>query len=64
MCQRQYESYLHLSPTHIVEMVRIKNPKVIVAENVIGIKTLGDGAVFDKISLFRFLDIYLEENDA
>ena len=30
-------------------MVRIKKPKVIVAENVIGIKTLGGGAVFDKI---------------
>ena len=30
-------------------MVRIKKPKVIVAENVIGIKTLGNGAVFDKI---------------
>lgn len=34
---------------HFVEMVRIKNPKVIVAENVIGIKTLGEGAVFAKI---------------
>jgi len=34
---------------HFVEMVKIREPKVIIAENVIGIKTLGNGAVFNKI---------------
>lgn len=34
---------------HFVKMVKIKKPKVIVAENVIGIKTLGKGVVFNKI---------------
>lgn len=34
---------------YFVKMVKLKKPKVIVAENVIGIKTLGNGAVFKKI---------------
>lgn len=46
---RQVDDSRNILYRHFVEMVRIKNPKVIVAENVIGIKTLGDGAVFDKI---------------
>ena len=46
---RQVDDSRNVLYRHFVEMVRIKNPKVIVAENVIGIKTLGDGAVFDKI---------------
>lgn len=46
---RQVDDSRNVLYRHFVEMVKIKNPKVIVAENVIGIKTLGDGAVFDKI---------------
>lgn len=46
---RQVDDSRNVLYRHFVEMVRIKEPKVIVAENVIGIKTLGDGAVFDKI---------------
>ena len=46
---RQVDDSRNVLYRHFVEMVRIKKPKVIVAENVIGIKTLGDGAVFDKI---------------
>lgn len=46
---RQVDDSRNVLYRHFVEMVRIKKPKVIVAENVIGIKTLGEGAVFDKI---------------
>lgn len=46
---RQVDDSRNVLYRHFVEMVKIKKPKVIVAENVIGIKTLGDGAVFDKI---------------
>lgn len=46
---RQVDDSRNVLYRHFVEMVKIKNPKVIVAENVIGIKTLGKGAVFDKI---------------
>lgn len=46
---RQVDDSRNVLYRHFVEMVRIKKPKVIVAENVIGIKTLGDGAVFNKI---------------
>lgn len=46
---RQVDDSRNVLYRHFVEMVRIKKPKVIVAENVIGIKTLGNGAVFDKI---------------
>lgn len=46
---RQVDDSRNVLYRHFVEMVRIKEPKVIVAENVIGIKTLGEGAVFDKI---------------
>lgn len=46
---RQVDDSRNVLYRHFVEMVKIKNPKVIVAENVIGIKTLGDGAVFAKI---------------
>jgi DNA (cytosine-5)-methyltransferase 1 len=46
---RQVDDSRNVLYRHFVEMVRIKKPKVIVAENVIGIKTLGGGAVFDKI---------------
>lgn len=46
---RQVDDSRNILYRHFVEMVKIKQPKVIVAENVIGIKTLGDGAVFDKI---------------
>lgn len=46
---RQVDDSRNILYRHFVEMVKIKNPKVIVAENVIGIKTLGEGAVFDKI---------------
>lgn len=46
---RQVDDSRNVLYRHFVEMVRIKQPKVIVAENVIGIKTLGNGAVFDKI---------------
>lgn len=46
---RQVDDSRNVLYRHFVEMVRIKNPKVIVAENVIGIKTLGNGAVFAKI---------------
>ena len=46
---RQVDDSRNVLYKHFVKMVGIKNPKVIVAENVIGIKTLGDGAVFRKI---------------
>lgn len=46
---RQVDDSRNILYRHFVEMVKIKNPKVIVAENVIGIKTLGEGAVFNKI---------------
>lgn len=46
---RQVDDSRNVLYRHFVEMVKLKNPKVIVAENVIGIKTLGNGAVFDKI---------------
>lgn len=46
---RQVDDSRNILYRHFVEMVRIKEPRVIVAENVIGIKTLGEGAVFDKI---------------
>ena len=46
---RQIDDSRNVLYRHFVEMVRVKNPKVIIAENVIGIKTLGDGAVFEKI---------------
>lgn len=46
---RQVDDSRNVLYRHFVEMVRIKKPKVLVAENVIGIKTLGNGAVFDKI---------------
>lgn len=46
---RQVDDSRNVLYRHFVEMVKIKNPKVIVAENVIGIKTLGGGAVFEKI---------------
>lgn len=46
---RQIDDSRNILYRHFVEMVKLKKPKVIVAENVIGIKTLGDGAVFEKI---------------
>lgn len=46
---RQIDDSRNVLYRHFVEMVRVKNPKVLIAENVIGIKTLGDGAVFEKI---------------
>lgn len=46
---RQVDDSRNVLYRHFVDMVKIKQPKVIVAENVIGIKTLGDGAVFEKI---------------
>jgi DNA (cytosine-5)-methyltransferase 1 len=46
---RQVDDSRNVLYRHFVEMVKIKGPKVIIAENVIGIKTLGEGAVFDKI---------------
>ena len=46
---RQIDDSRNVLYRHFVEMVRIKNPKVFIAENVIGIKSLGDGAVFEKI---------------
>lgn len=46
---RQVDDSRNVLYRHFVEMVKIKKPKVIVAENVIGIKTLGNGAVFSKI---------------
>lgn len=46
---RQVDDSRNVLYRHFVEMVKLKNPKVIVAENVIGIKTLGEGAVFEKI---------------
>ena len=46
---RQVDDSRNVLYRHFVEMVKIKKPKVIVAENVIGIKTLGNGAVFEKI---------------
>lgn len=46
---RQVDDSRNILYRHFVEMVKLKHPKVIVAENVIGIKTLGDGAVFEKI---------------
>lgn len=46
---RQVDDTRNILYRHFVEMVKLKSPKVIVAENVIGIKTLGEGAVFEKI---------------
>ena len=46
---RQVDDSRNILYRHFVEMVKIKNPKVIVAENVIGIRSLGGGAVFNKI---------------
>ena len=46
---RQIDDSRNVLYRHFVEMVKKKKPKVMVAENVIGIKTLGDGAVFEKI---------------
>ena len=46
---RQVDDSRNILYRHFVEMVRMKSPKVFIAENVIGIKTLGNGAVFDKI---------------
>lgn len=46
---RQIDDSRNVLYRHFVEMVKVKKPKVLVAENVIGIKTLGDGAVFEKI---------------
>lgn len=46
---RQIDDSRNVLYRHFVEMVRQKKPKVMVAENVIGIKTLGEGAVFEKI---------------
>lgn len=46
---RQVDDSRNVLYRHFVEMVRLKNPRVIVAENVIGIKTLGGGVVFQKI---------------
>lgn len=46
---RQIDDSRNILYRHFVEMVRIKKPKVLVAENVIGIKTLSDGIVFNKI---------------
>lgn len=46
---RQVDDSRNVLYQHFVELVRIKRPKVFVAENVIGIKTLGGGAVFKKI---------------
>ena len=46
---RQVDDSRNVLYRHFVEMVRLKRPKVFVAENVIGIKTLGNGAVFEKI---------------
>ncbi len=46
---RQVDDSRNVLYRHFVEMVKLKHPKVIVAENVIGIKTLGSGAVFNKI---------------
>ncbi len=46
---RQVDDSRNVLYRYFVRMVELKKPKVIVAENVIGIKTLGEGAVFDKI---------------
>lgn len=46
---RQVDDSRNVLYRHFVEMVKVKHPKVIVAENVIGIKTLGNGVVFEKI---------------
>lgn len=46
---RQVDDSRNVLYRHFVKMVEIKKPKVIVAENVIGIKTLGEGEVFRKI---------------
>ncbi len=46
---RQVDDSRNVLYRHFVEMVKLKRPKVIVAENVIGIKTLGNGIVFKKI---------------
>ena len=46
---RQVDDSRNILYRHFVEMVRVKNPKVFVAENVPGLLTLGDGSVFDKI---------------
>lgn len=46
---RQIDDSRNTLYRYFVKMVKEKKPKVIVAENVIGIKTLGNGAVFEKI---------------
>lgn len=46
---RQVDDSRNVLYRHFVKMVKAKNPRVFIAENVIGIKTLGDGAVFEKI---------------
>ena len=46
---RQVHDSRNVLYRYFVKMVKLKKPKVIVAENVIGIKTLGNGAVFKKI---------------
>ena len=46
---RQVDDSRNVLYRYFVKMVKLKKPKVIVAENVIGIKTLGNGAVFKKI---------------
>ena len=46
---RQVDDTRNTLYRHCVEMIRVKRPKIFVAENVIGIKTIGGGAVFEKI---------------
>lgn len=46
---RQVDDSRNILYRHFVDMVKEKKPRVLIAENVIGIKTLGDGAVFEKI---------------
>lgn len=46
---RQVDDSRNILYRYFVDMVKIKKPKVFVAENVIGIKTLGKGIVFNKI---------------
>ncbi len=46
---RQIDDTRNVLYRHFVEVVKLKNPKVFIAENVIGIKTLGGGAAFEKI---------------
>lgn len=46
---RQVDDSRNVLYRHFVEMVREKEPKILVAENVIGITTLGGGVVFEKI---------------